>query len=450
MGRTYGEETQVYLGKQYRRWWAYHDIPPSLRTAFEGRKRLSENLQTEDERSARRRADALWLHDWSKQIEVARSGNAGDGSARKDQEEGEASFYRRLLREAGSDDERGLIESLISDEARDRGIRALESAGFTDWPRDEREEEAAASIPGYVEAGRFVALATGTVTPFLDHMEEWLGLSQNEEKTKGQKRGTLNLFAKEFRFVEDVKPHVVQRWFNERARAEGLTRKTLKRVQSELSGYWKHLRSLGIAPKGTSPFDDLEIHGAGSTEWEPFTPAQVVSIRDAAVSKGDRELADLITLAMWTGARIESLCSLKVAAVKGDFLRIEGDKTDAGTREVPVHSRLVATLERLCRESRDGYVLGGLSVTKYEDRSDAIGKRFGRLKGRLGFSGAHVFHSIRKTVITFLENAGVPENVTADIVGHEKPRITYGLYSGGNEMRVKREAIERLDYPGMS
>jgi hypothetical protein len=49
---------------------------------------------------------------------------------------------------------------------------------------------------------------------------------------------------------------------------------------------------------------------------------------------------------------------------------------------------------------------------------------------------AHVFHSISKTVVTLLENAGVSENVAADIVGHEKPRITYGLYSGGPAWRL--------------
>ena len=34
-------------------------------------------------------------------------------------------------------------------------------------------------------------------------------------------------------------------------------------------------------------------------------------------------------------------------------------------------------------------------------------------------------------MVTLLEDAGVSENLTAGIVGHEKPRITYGLYSGG-------------------
>ena len=62
------------------------------------------------------------------------------------------------------------------------------------------------------------------------------------------------------------------------------------------------------------------------------------------------------------------------------------------------------------------------------------------------FGSQHVFHSLRKTVVTILENAGVPENVVADIVGHEKTTMTYGLYSGGVSLGVKRDASAKLAY----
>ena len=97
-------------------------------------------------------------------------------------------------------------------------------------------------------------------------------------------------------------------------------------------------------------------------------------------------------------------------------------------------------------ESTDGYLLSGLTPNKYGDRSNAIGKRFGRLKKDMGYGPEHVFHSIRKTVSTLLENAGVSENVAADILRHEKPRITYGLYSGGVSLEVKVEALAKVSY----
>ena len=65
----------------------------------------------------------------------------------------------------------------------------------------------------------------------------------------------------------------------------------------------------------------------------------------------------------------------------------------------------------------------------------------------MGFEAPFVFHSIRKMVVTILEHAGVSENVVAHDVGHEKPRITYGLYSGGATLEVKRGSPAKLAYP---
>jgi integrase len=68
------------------------------------------------------------------------------------------------------------------------------------------------------------------------------------------------------------------------------------------------------------------------------------------------------------------------------------------------------------------------------------------MKTKMGYSDRYVFHSIRKTLTTMLENAGVTENIAADIVGHEKPRITYGLYSGGASLDTKRKALQKISY----
>jgi integrase len=114
---------------------------------------------------------------------------------------------------------------------------------------------------------------------------------------------------------------------------------------------------------------------------------------------------------------------------------------------VPIHSALRPALERLLGDRRDGFLLAGLTATKYGDRSNGIGQRFTQLKRMHGFRREIVFHSIRKTVATMLENAEVPENAAADILGHEKPRITYGLYSGGTSLALKQEAIEKPNYP---
>jgi hypothetical protein len=43
----------------------------------------------------------------------------------------------------------------------------------------------------------------------------------------------------------------------------------------------------------------------------------------------------------------------------------------------------------------------------------------------------------------------VPEGVAADILGHEKKTLSYGLYSICSSMHRKIEAIEKLAYPSL-
>ena len=76
-------------------------------------------------------------------------------------------------------------------------------------------------------------------------------------------------------------------------------------------------------------------------------------------------------------------------------------------------------------ERPNGQLFVGLKTDKHGNISGKIAKRFGHMKTAMGFGRDVVLHSIRKTVATLLENAGVPENVAADILGHEKPTMTY-------------------------
>ncbi len=264
-------------------------------------------------------------------------------------------------------------------------------------------------------------------------------------------RSDVKRFAAEFAMVQDVTRAEVRRWITKLMNGDGLTPKTVQRILSALRGYWRYLQSIEVAGEDHEPFNKLDVARQNKrteprSKRQPFEPGDVVKLLNAAITRGEENLADLIRLGMWTGCRIEELCSLKVEQVKGDHFVVEDAKTKAGWREVPIHRELAQTMARLVEGSNDGFVLSGLTVNKYGDRSNGIGKRFSKLKSAMGFGSQHVFHSLRKTVVTILENAGAPENVVADIVGHEKTTMTYGLYSGGLSLAVKRETLDKLAY----
>ena len=54
------------------------------------------------------------------------------------------------------------------------------------------------------------------------------------------------------------------------------------------------------------------------------------------------------------------------------------------------------------------------------------------------------FHSFKHMYITAMERAGIEENITAQIVGHEQGKtMSYGYYSKGHELRRLKEAVDK-------
>ena len=418
-----------YLQKRRRLWYAVLEIPATLRTRFQGKARFVKSLGTDSPGLAQRRVGPVvagWLADLDRAREAKGEPMAGD-----------AAYFRRLLREATTEARRSEILEHIDDAATSIGYLNAE------------EGRPPSSAP---EAQQFYAEATGALVPTLEHLEEWLSTSGSTAKTKDMHRSDVKRLAAKFPLLRDVERPAVRRWVTGLMNDEGLAPKTVQRALSALRGYWRYLQTINAVAEAEEPFAKLEVarqakRVSQQLTRQPFTPADLPRLVQAAVSADDTQLADLIRLAMWTGCRIEELCALKVGDIAEDRFTIREAKSAAGVRIVPVHVELQPVINRLVKESRDGYVVSGLTFNKYGDRSNAIGKRFGHLRTGQGFNASFVFHSIRKTVVTILENAGVSENVVADIVGHEKPRITYGLYSGGATLEVKREALVKLVYP---
>jgi hypothetical protein len=67
-----------------------------------------------------------------------------------------------------------------------------------------------------------------------------------------------------------------------------------------------------------------------------------------------------------------------------------------GRGTIPIHNEIKQVIARLIDTATGQYLISGLSFNKYGDRSNAIGKRFGRLKTRLEYGPDYGFHSIRE------------------------------------------------------
>lgn len=405
-------------------WYATLKVPPDVQKRV-GKTKFKQSLGTADKRRAQALAAPL-IAIWKAQIRQAR----GQGDAVYEEAIRWRAAYEAARRE-GDEDLLEVMPTLISDKA--------------ELIEEQRGEHIAL---------QFAAIAQGLKTPTKLHFDAWRASIINlAQKTQDQAEKDVQRLVDEFVTLEAITPVAARDWI-QRLHAGGASESSVKRMMSFWRSYWRYLGSVAAVPPNSFPFSvemiqrRREGRGRRGDTWLPFLPGQVPALWAAAEARDDKPLAQLIKLGAYTGARIEELCSLKLEHVGAAALHISDAKTPAGVRDVPIHPAIAGLVEDLREASTDGYLLSGLTLNKYGDRSNAIGKRFGRLKADLGFGEQHVFHSLRKTVVTLLEDAGVSENLAADIVGHEKPRITYGLYSGGASLATKAQALCKVRYPG--
>ena len=417
------------------------------------RRRFLKSLETEDLRTAERRALPL-IAQWKTDIAEAR-GSLSDDEWSKRYGVQPVEHWRRMLAKANNPEatknwtlpEGYEPKDLVWDEI----VEEIDAAGL-------RNYDGTRDLEAYAYRDAILA------KPYLEHLDDWLsapGRRTRTEKAKGMQRADVLRFAEDFKTLDQITRSAVKRWAmklmaqgDEMSGGRPISVKTMHRILSALRGYWRHIKTIDdTIPEELEPFDRLDIAAASGKsatgqKRSDFKPEDVVKLVHAAEEKEDHQLADLIRLLMYSGCRINEICTLKLEDVHEDHFTIREAKTTAGDRDVPIHREISQLVERLVQESKDGYLVTRLSVDKDGKRANAIGKRLGRLKSELGFGREYDgAHSIRRCVSTMFEDAGVPENVAADILGHEKYTMTYGLYSGGTSLAVKAEALAKVRYP---
>jgi len=464
-------------------------VPADVRQAFGGRKVLSQSLKTGIHREAMERRLPI-LSTWKAQIKLAREGTPPpEGWQDKIQstlKELETHRKNRKLEILG--EQIPPMDTTISmadiEDFKQKHPKAVE---WAERLHEVAETEADAQLIVQDELNRiarnYIYQRTNNkykLTP--EQKEELLEILQNPssykpkspitqsriekfrafrksrniaEKTIDQQTSKLQKLSK---YIEkNGKPldfDTVSSWID----SLELSSKTLTQYLLAGSVFWKwamkydeHWR---VDFKGkANPFEEHDlpvIRGAerANSQRQAFTLTDLKLLHTTAVQSGKKVLADLISLGLYTGARIEEICKL----TKENLVTIDGvkcfditdSKTAAGVRTIPIHPAINKTVDRLAQSSANGFLIPSKSHNKYGVRSDPFVKSFGRLKTSLGFGPDRVFHSIRKTVVTQLHQAGIPQPLIAELVGHEAGTVTMDVYSQGASMTQKMDAITKI------
>lgn len=301
-----------------------------------------------------------------------------------------------------------------------------------------------------------------TATP--DYVKEWADQHGYVASVRdGAVSFLLGNFCKRFPYFETIEVSELKIWVDDLLQGRNgyskWTRRTVKKNFGYTNKLWEYCEdkytkvpNLAVAAKILPKEAKTKATRQDRTNrsYKRFAVQDCFLLFDAASKKGDDKLADLIKLGMYTGCRLGELCSMELTAVEKDRFKIINSKSEAGVRDIPIHTDIQQLIERLKQTSTDGYLISGLSDNnQYKDRSKGMSHKFNRLKKAEGFlHKQQCFHSFRSTLSNRFENAGVPENWAARIIGHElgNDKTTYDLYSGGIDFEIAVEAMAKVEY----
>lgn len=230
---------------------------------------------------------------------------------------------------------------------------------------------------------------------------------------------------------------------------------TRRRKLSALGAFWEWMASRGFVTKGVNPWRGFRLSSKDPdrprAKKRPYTMPELIRLFSGSPSYP--ALREVMALGLFTGARIDELCSLTHADIRWErgaaFVRIAKSKTRAGERTLAVaHPIAVSILHARWKKTAPATQLfHELKGGGYDKRlSWHVGQAFRYHRNKQGLSGETDFHSLRRTFITRLENLGIDQAHIARYVGHSLPTLAFKVYSGGSTETTQRATGKAICY----
>jgi integrase len=437
---------------RYRTYFAVMSVPRPLRQKV-GKAKLLKSLKTDDYRVARARLYPA-LTELQKHLDPAREAETADKRL-----EAALTWRDTLQRLEGGDVTQVYVTGPDGKPIADPRHLRNELAIIISEQAEDIEAEHGAEA-----AALFSGVATGSATPLLMHVDDWLreggAKGPLNGRTAAQYRADIERFTTWAQTIgvstiEGVTEAVAGRYVTAELVAKGVHPGTGNRRISACSAYWRWLRKrVGVKAQPWAGQSLAKVNGrhGHDDKKRPFTDSEV-----SALLKGDAvgELADAMRVAALSGMRLEEIYRLTMADCDGGWFRVGRSKTAAGVRRVPVHADLLAIVDRRLKDKApDNYLFHEAGPARDgRERSAAISKRFGRYRQTVGVHDradgvrhSRVdFHSWRRWFITRARNAGIDHAVVAAVAGHETGNITDDVYARvGDDARIACVTSVRL------
>ena len=249
--------------------------------------------------------------------------------------------------------------------------------------------------------------------------------------------------------IRSVQKKHVSEFLSELIERENYAKNTIDGILGDLSSFFNWAEGSGLIshnpvngvskvipiPKGKSIDDQSNL---------PYSNDMLERWFDHI--KDEPMIFGISCIGLYSGMRLDEICSLKKEDVVDDCFLITSGKTKSSIRTVPIHNIILPMVEKLIGTSNNEFLLSDLR-TRGNDRSHYVGKLVITIRKQLGFvKRKYTFHSFRSNFMTEMDNNGTELSVTERLVGHSHKNLVRDVYSSGVRMERLRNAINQLSY----
>lgn len=242
-----------------------------------------------------------------------------------------------------------------------------------------------------------------------------------------------------------------------------LSGKSVKNHFMRLSALWNQLLRRELADK--NPWSNWDFDLTKRNPRRAWTGDELALLSSSAwtcSTISQATFAGITLVAAYSGMRLGEICNLRnediqeVDGIPGFLIRPHPEdkwtpKTEAGTRNVPIHSALLDWGILDFRKDGEKFLFSELKTPKSGLRGTDFGRNFSKFKTTIGLPAAITFHSFRHTVSTRLRNqTGDLRELWIDVLlGHESSHKSQGAttYLSGITTENLKQTVEVVRYP---